>query len=211
MTSIEQLIGEFIDAWNAGRRPDVSAFLARAAQSDRDELAEQLSTWLQIAPTPDYDDDTRAAIAQEPALVAALAAAAIPQPPLAQRISALRQRAGLAVRDVAHRLVAIFEIDDEQRATDYLERVERDELDPSRMSRRVLDALAAILGADREELALGPTPAFAPGQAFFRADENAEQWIAEDIDALSRAALSPAPASRPMDELDRLFLGGPDA
>ena len=34
--------------------------------------------------------------------------------------------------------------------------------------------------------------------------------IAEDIDALSRAALAPAPPSSPMDELDRLFLGGPN-
>jgi hypothetical protein len=31
----------------------------------------------------------------------------------------------------------------------------------------------------------------------------------DDIEALSRAALTPAPP--PMDELDRLFLGGPDA
>ena len=53
-----------------------------------------------------------------------------------------------------------------------------------------------------------PAPA-APAAAFFRADEEAEDWIVQDIDALSRAALAAAPA--PMDELDRLFLGGPEA
>ncbi len=209
MTAIEQLLGEFIDAWNAGRRPDVGAYLERAPEGDRDELAAQLDGWLQIAPTPAYDDATRRAIAAEPALRAALDAAAAMRSPLSVRLPTLRERAGLAVRDVARRLVSVFDLDDEQRATEYLERIERDELDTSRVSRRVLDALAAILGADRDQLAPGPA-ALAGGQAFFRAEEDAGQWIAEDIDALSRAALAPAPASAPMDELDRLFLGGPD-
>ena len=210
MTSIQQILGEFIDAWNAGRRPDVGAYLRRAPEAERDELAEQLATWLQIAPTPDYDDATRAAICEEPALRAALEAAADIRSPLAVRLPRLRARSGLAVRDVARRLVAIFDVADEQRAARYLEQVERDELDPSRLSRRLLDALAAILGADRDQLAPGP-PDFAAGQAFFRADDDADRWIAEDIDVLSRAALAPAPAARPMDELDRLFLGGPEA
>lgn len=43
-----------------------------------------------------------------------------------------------------------------------------------------------------------------------RAEEDADAWIAEDIDVLSRAALAPAPAT-PMDDLDRLFLDGPGA
>jgi transcriptional regulator with XRE-family HTH domain len=210
MTAIEKLLGEFIDAWNAGRRPDVGAYLQRAPAGDRDELATQLDAWLQIAPTPAYDDVTRRAIAAEPALRAALDAAAAMRSPLSSRLPTLRERAGLAVRDVARRLVAVFDLDDEQRAADYLERIERDELDTSRVSRRMLDALAAILGADRDQLSPGPA-AFAGGQAFFRAEEDADQWIAQDIDALSRAALAPAPASSPMDELDRLFLGGPEA
>ena len=109
---------------------------------------------------------------------------------------------------MARRLVAVFDLDDEPRAAKYLKQIERGELDPGRLSGRLLDALAAILGADRDQLAAGP-PAFAAGQAFFRAEEDADRWIAEDIDALSRAALAAAP--EPMDELDRLFLGGPGA
>jgi transcriptional regulator with XRE-family HTH domain len=210
MTAIEQILGEFVDAWNAGRRPNVDAYLERAPESERDELAARLATWLQIAPTPDYDAATRAAISDEPALRTAMEAAATLRSPLSVRLPTLRERAGLAVTDVARRLVAVFDLDDEQRAAGYLEKIERDELDPGRLSRRLLDGLAAILGADRDQLGVGP-PAFASGQAFFRAEEDADRWIAEDIDALSRAALAPAPASRPMDELDRLFVGGPDA
>ncbi len=210
MTTVDSILGEFMDDWNAGRRPDVAAYLERVPESERDELAAQIATWLEIAPTPDYDEPTRAAIAQEPVLQAALAEAATLRAPLAERLPTLRARAGLAVRDVARRLVSIFDLEDEQRAAAYLEQIERDELDSSRLSRRLLDGLATILGADREQLTPAPR-AFAAGQAFYRAEEGADQWIAEDIDALSRAALAPAPASRPMDELDRLFLGGPDA
>lgn len=209
MTSIEQLIGEFIDDWNAGHRPDVLAYLERAAPEDQDALASQLETWLELAPTPAYDEATRQTIASEPALLAALDAAAELRAPLAERLPTLRDRAGLAIRDVAARLTQLFELGDEQRTAAYLEQIERDELDERRLSRRLLDALAAILGADADQLAPGPA-ALAGGQAFFRAEEDADMWIAEDIDVLSRAALSPAPAA-PMDELDRLFLGGPDA
>jgi len=209
MTTIEQLVGEFIDDWNAGRRPDVLAFLERAAPADRDALASQLETWLELAPTPAYDETTRQSIAREPALLAALDAAAALRAPLAERLPTLRDRAGLAIRDVAARLTQLFNLDDQQRTVAYLEQIERDELDERRLSRRLLDALAAILGADADQLTPGPA-ALAGGQAFFRAEEDADVWIAEDIDVLSRAALSPAPAT-PMDALDRLFLGGPDA
>lgn len=210
MSTIEQILGEFIDAWNAGRRPSVEDYIERAAPPDKDELAAQLATWLDIAPTPRYDEPTRAAISSEPALLQALEIAAVIRSPLSVRLPTLRERAGLAVRDVAQRLVAIFNLEDEQRAVAYLEQIERNEIDSSRLSRRLLDALTAILGTDRDQLIPGP-PAIAAGQAFYRAEEDASKWIADDIDALSRAALAPAPASSPMDELDRLFLGGPGA
>lgn len=209
MTAIEQLVGEFIDDWNAGRRPDVATYLERAAPENREVLASQLETWLDLAPTPVYDEATRQSIAGEPVLIAALDAAAELRGPLAERLPTLRDRAGLAIRDVAARLTQLFELGDEQRTAAYLEQIERDELDERRLSRRLLDALATILGADADQLAPGPA-ALSGGQAFFRAEEDADVWIAEDIDVLSRAALSPAPAT-PMDELDRLFLGGPDA
>ena len=209
MTAVEQILGEFVDAWKAGRRPDVAEYLGRAPEAQRDELAALLAAWLEIAPTPAYDTPAREAIAREPVLRSALDAAARAREPLAVRLLTLRERAGLAVADVARRLVAVFGLQgDEQRAAGYLEALERDELDASRASRRLLDALAAILGTEGDELVAAPS-ALPAGQAFFRAEDDAARWVAEDIDALSRAAVAAAPA--PMDELDRLFLGGPDA
>ena len=49
-TTSQQLLSEFIDDWNAGRRPDVRAFLHRLpAGAERDELADQIGRWLEVA------------------------------------------------------------------------------------------------------------------------------------------------------------------
>jgi hypothetical protein len=205
VNDLERVMGEFADAWTAGRRPDVDDYLARVPEAERDELADRIGTWLELAPTPAYDAHARRAIAREPVLRAALAAAEAERAPLTARLPALRERAGLAIGDVAKRLVALFGVEDEERAARHLANLERGALTPDRLSNRLLDALQAILGA---ELSPGP-PAAPPAYAFFRSDDGAPEWVAAEIDALSRAALSAAP--EPMDELDRLFLGGPDA
>lgn len=197
------LLDEFIEAWKAGRRLDVDAYLARAPKAERDELAEQIGMWLEIAPTPDYDAATRAQIAQEPALVAAL------RPPLPERLRRLRESAGLDVRELAQRVVAAFGLSDADRAADYLGRLEAHDLDEKRLSNRLLGALETILGADLLPRLAPPAPAASPARkAFFRANAPTEEVMSE-IDTLSRAAFTGAP--QPLDELDRLFVGGPNA
>ncbi len=215
MTSIDQALGEFINAWNAGQRPDVDEILDRVPDADREQLADLLSTWLQVAPTPQYGAQARADVDREPALQAAFAAAAESRTPLSARMRRLRERAGLAVDEVAEQVVEAFGLaGQEARTTAYLEELERDQLDVRRLSNRLLDALAAIFGTDRGLLAPGPfappppAAASAAGGQLCRAEQDRAQWIADDIDALSEAAMAPAPA--PMDEVDRLFLGGPD-
>lgn len=208
MTKIERLLGEFIDAWQAGRRPDVATFIDRAAPRDRDKLAVQIEAWLEIAPTPALDAATKRSIDVEPALVSAREVLVEAQAPLAERLPALRKRAGLGIGDLAQDLVRLFGLDDEPRAAAYLEQIERDELDQRRLSRRLLHGLARILGVDEEQLA--PVALAASGGALFRADPDQDAWTLAEIAVLSRAAFSPAPAE-PLDELDRLFLGGPGA
>jgi transcriptional regulator with XRE-family HTH domain len=218
MSNTDQILSEFIDAWNAGARPRVRDYLARApAGADRDDLAAQLTTWLEVAPTPGYSEATRAEIRAEPVVRRVLAAADDDAGLWPSVVPALRERAGLTVREVASRLVARFMLGDSQsaepRTAEYLERLERGDLEPSRVSRRLLDALADLLGASpgtlRDAGALGG--AFRPaaaGGTLFRADDDRGSWVADDVDAISRAAMAPAPA--PLDELDRLFVGGPE-
>ena len=141
MTTIEQLVGQFIDDWNAGCRPDVLVFLERAAPQDRDALASQLETWLELAPTPAYDEPTRQSIASEPALLTALDEAAALRAPLAERLPTLRDRAGLAIRDVAARLTQLFNLDDRRAVSAELP--------------RALRSLRAACGRDRRGGARG--------------------------------------------------------
>ncbi len=67
MSTYDQVLSDFMDAWNAGRRPRVREYLARLPDGpEREELADQITDWLEVAPTPEYDADTRASIAREP-------------------------------------------------------------------------------------------------------------------------------------------------
>ena len=216
MTPTDQVLSDFIDAWNAGRRPSVPEYLSRVPEgAARDELAGQITTWLELAPTPDYSEATRAEIRAEPAVQHVLAAVGADAGLWPQVIPQLRARAGLSVGQVAGRLVARFGLGSgsEERAADYVQRLERGELEPTRVSRRLLDALADLLGVspgtlrDAATFGGGLRPA-AAGGTLFRAGEDAGDWVAHDIEALSRAAMTPAAA--PMDELDRLFAGGPE-
>jgi hypothetical protein len=192
---IDQVLSEYMDAWNAGRRPDVDAYLARVPEGERDELAVALGEWLSIAPTPAYPAPARRAIRADARLRAGLAETG--RPPGA--LFALRRRAGLGLDELAARVVAAFGLaGGQERAAGYLERMEHGDLDESRVSRRLFGVLSAALGADLSPAA--PAPAM-----LFRGEGES---LAHELEALSRAALEPAPP--PMDALDRLFLGGPD-
>ncbi len=217
-TSSDQLLSEFIDDWNAGRRPDVRAYLRRApAGAERDELAEQLGDWLALAPTPSYDEPTRAAIRAEPVVQRVFAAADADAGAWPQLLPALRERSRLSLPELAGRLAERFGLgaSDTERTAGYLERLERGELEPTRVSRRLLDALSDALGASPERLAGAGAfgSAFRPASAggtLFRREEGVGDWVAQDLEVLSDAAFSPAPAQA-LDEVDRLFIGGPEA
>jgi hypothetical protein len=214
MSNPEQVLSDFIEAWNAGERPRVLDYLSRVPEGERDDLASSMSTWLEVAPTPPYDESVRAAIRADPAVQATFAAVG-PGGAWPATLPVLRERAGLDLRGLAARLVERLGLGGSpggaDRAAGYLGDMERGELGPDRVSRRLLDALGGVLGVSGSALAdLGAavTPRPAPGAVLFRADAVPDAF-AEEIEVLSRAALTPEPD--PPDELDRLFLGGPGA
>jgi transcriptional regulator with XRE-family HTH domain len=212
---IDHVLSEFIDAWNAGWRPQVAEYLERVGPAERDELAGELMAWLAVAPAPAYAPAARKDIRGDPAVRAVLAATSGEAGLWPELLPRLRGRAGLSVSDVAARVVAPFGLaGEEARAAGYLERMERGELEAARVSARLLDALGDLLGASGTTLAAagrlgGAMRPTAAGGALFRGGEDAGEWVARDIEALSRAAMRPAPPE--MDELDRLFTGGPEA
>jgi transcriptional regulator with XRE-family HTH domain len=217
MSTTHQVLSEFIDAWNAGQRPRLRDYLTRVPDGpQRDELADQISTWLEVAPTPDYAPAARAEIRATPVMQQLIDAADGDSGIWPQLLSRLRERRGWSVAQLTERLVARLGLthDAQDRTAAYIVRLERGELEPGRFSRRLVDALSELLGASRETLTeVGGlavsmrSPAF--GSALMRSDERPDEQFLEDIELLSRAAMRPAPA--PMDDVDRLFLGGPEA
>lgn len=206
----ERILSEFIDAWNAGRRPDVDEHLARAPADARDELAAELLAFLGFAPTPSYGDAELAAIRAEPVVAEALAAAGERGGLLPALLPRLRERRSLTTAQLAAELVGALGLarDREAKTAGYLERLESGELAPARVSRRVFDALSRVLGVPRGELEgagdlSGWGRAAAPA---FRADADAAAAVSPHLELLGDALAAPGGAGR--DEVDDLFLGG---
>src|SRR3954470_13202751 len=71
----EQVLSEFIDAWNAGQRPDVDNYIERVAEPEREQLASELMSFLTLAPSPAYTDADIEAMRLDPIVVSAREAA----------------------------------------------------------------------------------------------------------------------------------------
>ena len=153
-TMRERVLSEFIDAWNDGRRPDVHAYLERVDATERDALADDIATFLTWAPEPDYDDAALAGLEAEPIVAEAMAAAGGHAGLWPSLIPRLRKRAQLSVGDLAGRLAETLALPSAAtpKTATYLTQMEHGELDPSRVSRRLLTALGSVLGIDGQEL-----------------------------------------------------------
>lgn len=211
MTSPEQALAHFVEAWNAGRRPRVEAYLEQVPDERRDELADAIATWMALAPEPLYDDEARAAILAEPAVKAAVAAFEADGGTWPALLPRLRERASLGLADAARGLAQALGVGGrEEKVRGYLEAMEGGTLDPGGVSRRVLEALAELLGAradDLERAGRGVGAGPAPAVALFRADaEAAPAASLEILETAADALLAPTPEH--LDEVDLLFRGG---
>src|SRR4051794_24919024 len=92
----EQVLSEFIDAWNAGKRPDVDEYIGRVPAGEQEAFGAQLLAFLTFAPTPAYSDEALAAIEAEPAMIETLRASAGKSSMLPDLLKRLRERIGLS-------------------------------------------------------------------------------------------------------------------
>src|SRR3954453_9676025 len=97
----EQVLSEFVDAWNAGQRPDVDEYIARVPAEEQVALGEELATFLTFAPAPAYSDGAFTAIRAE----IAAAGAEERRPLFAALLARLRENLGLSTADLAGELV----------------------------------------------------------------------------------------------------------
>jgi transcriptional regulator with XRE-family HTH domain len=204
----ERILSEFIDAWNAGRRPDVDEHIARAPEAERAALAEELLAFLAFAPTPDYGEAELQAIRDEPVVVEALGAAGGRGGLLPALLPRLRERRSLSVAELAEELTGELGLQPQraEKTAAYVERLEGGELEPARISRRVFDALARVLRVPRSELEGAGEPSRWGTAPVFRGDEDATEAVAPHLELLGDALATPGGAER--DEVDDLFLGG---
>jgi transcriptional regulator with XRE-family HTH domain len=210
----DQILSEFIDAWNAGRRPDVDDYISRVPAEERGALADELVSFLSFAPTPSYPDAALDAIRAEPIVAKALAAPGEQGGLLPTLLAALRARFSISTAQLASELAPMLDLraDQVEKTATYLDRLEHGKLEPARVSRRVFEALARLLGVPGDQLegagdlsGWGPQAAIASGP-LFRADEDAAQAVAPHLELLADALEAPGGQAR--DEVDDLFLGG---
>jgi hypothetical protein len=204
----DRILSDFIDAWNAGRRPDLDEHVARAAEPDREQLLADITAFVAFAPTPAYDDAALAAIRAEPVVASAAAAATAPGGLWPALLPRLRERAALSTSQLAGQLVGALGMPSDRtpKTLGYLEELEAGELEPRGLSGRLLDALARLLGVPRSELE-GAGGSGAPATAaLFRAEGPAAETARDDLDVLADALAAPSGAG--WDEVDELFRGG---
>jgi len=204
----DRILSDFIDAWNAGRRPDADEYVGRADEPDRAPLASDIVAFLAFAPTPEYDDAALAAIRAEPAVVAGAAATRAPGGLWPSLLPQLRGRASLSTGRLAAALVGALGLSpgSEAKTRDYLERLEAGELAPRGLSGRLLDGLARLLEVPRAVLDGAGGFGTAPAPALFRAEGPRAEELRDDLDVLADALA--APAGGDWDEVDDLFRGG---
>jgi len=180
------LFDEYAARFARGERPEPRAYLTRAG-AGADELAQLIDGYLARATPPPPSEDT----------VALTTASLRGRSPLVEA----RTRRGLKRDEVVDALVAALGLDRAKRekVNRYYEELETGLREPSRIDRRVFEALADKLAAKASDL-IGLVPA--PPPPAFTALLAARALPPEA--AFAAAAAPPARVERP-DEIDRLF------
>jgi hypothetical protein len=116
----------------------------------------------------------------------------------------LRAQRGLSPDGLAHALSERLGIAGrEAKARAYLDDLEHDRLVPERLSRRLLDALAAVLGTPTAWLERASAGPAAPAAALYR--RQGEETVEQRLEVIADAMLAGA---GDWDEVDELFQGG---
>ena len=155
MSTTDQVLSEFIDAWNAGRRPRVREYLARLPTAPTATSSPTSSRPGSRSPRPPPTTSPPAPRSAPSRPSPACSTRRRGRRPVADgRPGAPRPRRALHRRPRGTPGRALLARPRRRPAhTGYLERLERGALDPTRVSRRLLDALGALLGVSGRALA----------------------------------------------------------
>lgn len=209
MTDVDRLLAQYVEEHRAGGKADPLEYLSQVEGVDRLELEAMLDAYLSHTPPREMDPAAYAGSFSEhvvesltPALtgVSGLWPAVLPQ---------LRDRARIRRADLVAQLATALGVGDRvDKVGDYYNQMEQGRLPAERVSSRVLEALAGIVGTSAERLQAlgravsGPAPAGGEAAAFARmAPASAAPAAPRNLDAL-QARRAPE-----WDEVDELFRG----
>lgn len=220
MSTVDDLLRQYIAEQRAGSAPDPHVYLERVEGAERAELAALIDGVLSRAPRAAWNREAfeqSAAKGIADSLARSLGGVSGLWPSLLPRLrhEARMKRAEL-VRTLAERLGFPA---DEERVGEYYHRMETGQLPPAGVSQRVLEALGSILGETADALreagrTIAPSgPGAIPDVTFARTASPDPGWGEPamgppDDEPQTRAAAMPNGSGREPDELDRLFLAG---
>jgi hypothetical protein len=210
-SEVDRMFKEFIEEHRAGGPAEPLEYLRKLEGTDRAELAALIAGYLERAPRRQWNAEAFRGSVAEHAVEEAMAE---PVGTLSALLKSWRDAAQLRRDQVVARLAdALGVAPQEEKVGLYYHRLERGLLDPRRVSSRVFEALAGVLGQNVESIRQaaadwagameGPTETFARRTM---PSERGESVLADA--APSAPFAEPAPAREQWDEVDRLFLGG---
>lgn len=213
---VEQLFERFRDAYEAGKRPHVGELLETLEGEDRQELGSRIDRYLMDAPRRSWDPDAFEGSLAQMAVERVWESLEGVSGTWPELLPQLRNEARLTRGKLVERLAEALGFPRQtDRVADYYHLMEHGMLPAERVSRRVLEALAGIVGTTVERLQqAGRAPAAfdepsAPAMArlampdpdYRRSDEPLEDAVGGALGFADGGKAAP-------DALDRLFLEG---
>ena len=195
MADVDTLFEAFVARYHAGDEPDALEYLDQAGD-EADALAAMIAALLEAAPLPATTESARTRALQVPAV------AAVAERDFAAALSALRRQTGETRARFSERLAEALGVAQKAaKVKRYYADLENGLLAPTSLQRRVVEALAELLGTSAEVVDAAraswrPSPTTALDASFFRA---------VPADAFARRGKERVER----DEVDELFLGGP--
>src|SRR5690348_8038114 len=114
-TSLDELLNDFTEAWNAGERPRVDDYVARASPGEQDELAGLIRAFLEIAPKPRYTKEQLKEIESDPIVQQIGALVESPAGLWPTLLPRLRNRVKLTREQVVEALAAALGVQNRER------------------------------------------------------------------------------------------------
>lgn len=219
MTDLDKLLGDYIEAYLGGKRPDPATFLDQLEGDERTQLSDLIEAFLLDAPNEDWDESRyKESIAKQvvESLDRSLHGQAGLWPAVLPR---LRNRAKLRRAELVARLSeSLGAAGREDKVGAYYHEMEQGLLPAEGVSDRVLEALGSIVGESAARLReAGAALAPGTGPAMLEEDSTAfARTAVPDPDHMPAPTESPGDAkairarreSSDRDEIDELFTGG---